>query len=328
MADVSDINAALPVRVIGSGLTGIETTPMAVDAFGSAHSGLYDASGSALGSSSTALWINLRDALGAELRGQRTKAESVPVVLPSDQTVIVQASPLPVTGSKFSFGEVTTASLSTQVVITKTTYTEPTTNGQRSFASSNAGDTGAGTGARTILLTYLDQTGAGPFTETITLNGTSRVNTVATNICFVESIKVLTVGSNGANLGTITMFTLPTAGGTAIGTIVVGDNQTLWAHHYVPTGITCYISGFSINNSSTAVGNGGVYVLKARNPTSSASVFLQVSDFHRLYGQSSTTTRTYLSPIQVVGPARIAAFVTPETNTSIVQRAAFDFIDN
>jgi len=54
-----------------------------------------------------------------------------------------------------------------------------------------------------------------------------------------------------------------------------------------------------------------------------------VSDFNTLYGASSgTTTRTYLSPIQVTGPAKLTVFVTSETTTSTVQRASFDFIDN
>lgn len=270
----------------------------------------------------------LQDNAGAAVTlGQKTMANSIPVVIPSDQTITVVSSPLPVNGSRFSFGNITTAS-QTKAVIEKTTYTSPTTNGQRSFASSNAGDAAAGTGARTILLTYYDQTCAGPFTETITMNGVSRVNTVATNICFIESILVLTVGSNGSNLGTITMFTLPTAGGTTIATITVGDNQTFWAHHYVAAGTSCYISGFSVNNTSTAVGNGGTFILMATNPTVAGSVNRQISDFHRLYGQSSTATRTYLSPIVVVGPALIRAYVTPETNTRISQRASFDYIDN
>jgi hypothetical protein len=260
--------------------------------------------------------------------GKSTDGNILPIAVDTTGKILTSSLSLPTTNSKFTFGTVTTAAINIQVPVEKTTYTEQATNGQRSFASSNPGDAAAGTGARTILLTYYDQTCAGPFTETITMNGTSRVNTVATNICFIESIKVLTVGSNGSNLGTITMFTQPTSGGTTIGTVAVGDNQTFWAHHYVAAGTTCYIFGFSVNNASTAVGNGAVFVLKADDPTVSGSVSNQISDYHRLYGQSSTSTRTYLSPIQVPGPAFIRAYVSPESNTSMVQRASFDYIDN
>lgn len=249
------------------------------------------------------------------------------VVTISPNSPSLSISPLPATGSKFSFGDVTTAA-QTLAVVTRTAYTEQTTNAQRSFASSSANDTSAGTGARTIRLTYLDQTGAGPFTETITLNGTSRVNTVATNVCFIEKIEVITAGSTGSNVGIISIYTVATAGGSVFGTIAATDNQTLWAHHYVPTGKTSFISGFAMGSNSTTVGGGANFILKTGQPTVANSVELQVSDFVTLYGQSSTNTREYSSPIQVPGPARIRAYVTPSTSASTVYRASFDFIDN
>lgn len=309
MADLSDNNSALNVKVIGANSSGVEQTPVQSSSGGAIHT-------------------NLRSESGTELLGQKTMAESIPIVFPSDQTVTTTTSPLPATGSDFSFGEITTNSAASTVPIYKTTYTEQTTNGQRSFASSSANDTAAGTGARTVKVIYYDQTGAGPFNETVTLNGTGRVNTVATNICFIEEMEILTVGSGGVNAGTITLFTTPTSGGSAIGTIAIGDNQTLWAHHYVPAGKTCYISGFSVNNTSTAVGNGAAFVIKHSTPTVANSAEHQVSDTHRLFGQSSTVTRNYNSPIQVPGPAKLRVFVHPESNTSVVQRASFDYIDN
>lgn len=309
MADLSDNNSAMNVKIIGADSSGVEQTPV--------HS-----------SSGGAIHTNLRTESGTELLGQKTMAQSIPIVFPSDQTVTTTTSPLPATGSDFSFGEITTASSASSVPVYKTTYTEQTTNGQRSFASSSANDTSAGTGARTVRVTYCDQTGAGPYSETVTLNGTSRVNTVATNICFIESMEILTVGAGGVNAGIITLFTVPTAGGSAIGTIAAGDNQTLWAHHYVPTGKTCYISGFAINNTSTAGGNGALFTIRQSSPTVANAAERQVSDSHRLFGQDSTVSRNYNSPIQVTGPAKLRVFVLPESNTSVVQRASFDYIDN
>lgn len=234
---------------------------------------------------------------------------------------------LPTTASKFSFGRVTTAATSLAPV-EETTYTEQITNGQRSLASSNAGDISGGTGARTVLITYYDQTGAGPFTETVTMAGTATANTVGTNICYIESLKVTSVGSAGSNQGTITLFTAINKGGTTITTIAVGDVQTFHAHHYVPLGKTCYISGFSIGSNATSAGAGGLFLLKASTPTVANSQELQVSDFVTIGGGQSTDTRTYNSPIQVVGPARVRAYVTPYATSSTVQYASFDFIDN
>lgn len=269
--------------------------------------------------------VNLRDATGAEKLGQQTSANSIPVVLPSDQTITISA--LPATGSKFSFGQVTT-SASTQVAVEATAYTEQTSNAQRSIASSSANDTSAGTGARTVKITYMNATGAGPFTETVTLNGTSFVNTVSTTICFVEKIEVVIVGSTGSNVGTLTLKAATAGGGATIGTITATNNQTFWAHHYVPTGLTSYISGVNIGDNGSSAGQGGVFVLKAATPATANTPEIQVSDFLNVPGAATSFTRIYNSPIQVVGPARVRAYITPSATSSYTSYASFDYIDN
>lgn len=311
MADLSDLNSSQSVKIAGAGpTTGVETNYLDIDSTGRPTVKVTDTAGSSI------------------TIGQKTMVNSIPVTIASDQTLIIQSTPLPASGSGFVFGEVTTAAISTLAVVEKTIYTEQTVNAQRSIASASANDTAVGTGARTVIITYLDQTMAGPFTETLTLNGTTGVNTVNTNICFIESIKVVTAGSGGANAGIITLYSAINKGGSVIGTIALGDNTTFWSHHYVPSSKICYISGFSVNNNSTAVGNGASFTLRARNPLVVTSVNTQISDTHRLYGQSSTANRLYNSPIQIQGPALIRVYVSPESNTSIVQRASFDFIDN
>lgn len=229
-------------------------------------------------------------------------------------------------GADFAFGDVTTSAL-TRVLVTRTVYTEQTTNGQRSFASSNVNDTAAGTGARTVKITYLDQTGAGPFTEIITLNGTTGVNTVATDICYVEQLEVLTAGSTGSNIGIITLFTAINKGGSAIGTVAATNNQTFWAHHYVSTGKTCNITGISCGHNGTTVGSGALFTINWKPLNNAVAVETQASDFVRLYGQTSTFSRNYSSPIKVIGPARLQVYVTPETASSTIYRAAFDFFE-
>jgi len=226
-------------------------------------------------------------------------------------------------GSDFSFGDITSASL-TQKAVARTTYTEQTTNAQRSIASANANDTAAGTGARTVQIEYFDQTGAGPFTEDVTLNGTTYVNTVATNICFIESIKVITAGSGGVNAGIITLKAATAGGGATIGTVNATDNQTFWAHHYVATGKEMNITGVAVSHSGTTVGSGGVFIVRS-TPIAANAARVQVTDFIRLYGQASTFSRTYTSPVKVLGPAKVFLFVTPETASSTVYRGSIDF---
>lgn len=229
-------------------------------------------------------------------------------------------------GADFAFGDVTLAVIA-EAVVRRTAYTEQTSNAQRSIASASASDSSAGTGARTVKITYLTSTGTGPFTETVTLNGTTYVNTVATDICFIEEIKVMTVGSTGSNVGILTLKAATAGGGATIGTINATNNQTFWAHHYVPLGKESNITGVSVSHNGTTVGSGGVFVVKAFMFATPNASEVQVTDFIRLYGQSSTFARTYTSPIKVTGPARLLVYVTPETSSSTVYRAAIDFFE-
>lgn len=229
--------------------------------------------------------------------------------------------------SGFASGYVNTAA-TTITSVRNSTYVEQVTNAQRSLLSASANDTSAGTGARTVRITYYDATYAGPFTDTITLNGVTPVNTNNSNLCYIEKMEVLTVGSGGSNAGSIALRAATAGGGTTIGSIGTSDNQTFWCHHYVPSGKTCSITSVSVCHNGTTVGSGGLFVVKAQTLNVSNSVDSQVTDFIRLYGQSSITPRVYGTAVRVTGPARITMYVTPETGSSTFYRSAFDFYDS
>lgn len=298
----------------------------------------------------------LQDNAGAAITlGQKGISLSIPIVIASDQSSIpvkmqdgsgtaltstlvsskqsldvniansISISPLPASGSGFCFGQLNTSTSVAYLAVESTAYTEPTTNSTMTIVSSSASDSSAGTGARTVTVTYLDQTGAGPFTTVFTMNGTTVVTAGVSNMCFIEKITVSTIGSTGSNVG---ILTLKTGGGATVGTIAATVNQTLWTHHYVPTSKTCYISGFSVGNNATAAGNGAQFILKSSTPTISNTPEIQINDTIALAGVSNTTTRSYLSAIQVVGPARVRAYVLPYANAATSQFASFDFIDN
>lgn len=261
------------------------------------------------------------------LTGKRS-TDGALTYLQTDEDGRLVTSALTGFGADFTFGDVPSNNTK-QKVVRRTTYNEQTVNAQRSFASANANDDGspAGTGARTLKFIYYDQTGAGPFSETLTLNGTGCVSTVATNIAFIEQMHVMTVGSTGSNVGIITMYVNAACGGGTIGTIAATDNQTFWAHHYVPTGKIANVTGISAGSTSTTVGCGALFLLKSKNLSVSGAAENTVSDFVRLYGQSSTFSRTYLSPIKIAGPARLLLYVTPECSSAITYRAAIDFFE-
>lgn len=270
--------------------------------------------------------INLGQWIGSAVPtvGQKLMTESIPVVISSDQ--VLNIAQVPTADTFFRFGDVVSAAIS-QLAVRRTTYTEQTSDAQRSIASSSANDTAAGTGARTVRIIYLNSTGAGPFTETVTLNGTTYVNTVATNICFIESIEVLTVGSTGSNVGILTLKAATAGGGATIGTIRATDIRTFWCHHYVPIGKSMNVTGISVSHNGTTVGSGAVFILKAK-PIGVVNVpEIQISDFVRLYGQASTFARLYNSPVKVDGPTRVVMYVTSESASTFTYRASFDYFE-
>jgi hypothetical protein len=252
-------------------------------------------------------------------------SDGTPIGNVGDALKVIQAGSIP-NESNFSFGDVTTAAL-TQVLVRRTAYTEPTSAATRSISSSNANDSSAGTGARIVRIIYYDNTGAGPFTTTVTLNGTTAVNTSVSNIRFIEHIEVISVGSTGSNTGILTLFGSTGGAGGTVGTVAATNNQTFWTHHYVPLGRIGYVTGISCSHNGTTVGSGGVFIIFAQLTNATTEPNKQISDSVRCYGQSSTFARNYASPIVVPGPARIEVRVTPETSSSTVYRASLDFYE-
>ncbi len=116
---------------------------------------------------------------------------------------------------------------------------------QLELVSSSANDTGAGTGARTIRIVYIDSNGDMQ-TENVTLNGTTPVNTVATNIAFIQWICVSSAGSNNYPAGNISLRN--TAGTTTYDYIVAGGNQSNRGTFTVPTGHKGYITGWNCSS--------------------------------------------------------------------------------
>jgi hypothetical protein len=210
-----------------------------------------------------------------------------------------------------------------------TAYNEQTTNARRSIASNNANDTAAGTGARTVLIEYFSNTSgvSGPFYETVTLNGTTPVNTISTSICYIDSLTVLTAGSVGTNVGTITLYASTGGAGAAIGTIgigiiapALGDRQTFWAHHYIPTGsvasFATFVVGSTVPNSNLAY-----YFLRYFNLSVANRSGYIVSD---IIPAGNTVVRALGIPFKVPGPAKVSMWCVPTAN-NMAMAGNFDF---
>lgn len=219
-------------------------------------------------------------------------------------------------------GYIGTAAITT-VAVRATSYIADTAATQRSVVSSSANDTSAGTGARTVKITYYDNSVNGPFTETVTMNGTTPVNTVNTNIRFIEKMEVMTVGSTGANAGTISLKQNTGGGGSTLGSIAISDNQTYWAHHYVATGKTAHIYAVRAGSSIT---NGIVNVIATGDPTATNLPSRNISNGIRM-GSANQVVSFYewVAPLSVVGPNFVFINTKPDAVTASTIYASFDY---
>lgn len=266
-----------------------------------------------------------------EAKGQRTKAQSIPVTFATDQDAVAIYLAAPFgsrTGIVTSSVTLGGGSAGTLNRVYLTAYTEQTSNATRSVASSSANDTSAGTGARKVRITYYNSSLTGPFTTDVTLNGTTAVATSVSDICFVESVIVLESGSGKFNAGVITLYVNSTGGGGAIGAIGfggivtgVGDNRTFWGHHYVADGFTATLATFVASAESGGSGTNATFFFRVNNPLSSVSPEVIVSDLLLVTG---SIVRVLSYPVTVVGPAKVITYGVPAVN-NVKLNASIDF---
>lgn len=125
-------------------------------------------------------------------------------------------------------------------------------------SSSDANDTAAGTGARTVYIKGINGTGS-ETDEIVTLNGQTEVNTAHT-YTFIQQVTVMTVGSGGKNAGNIYVGTgTVTAGVPAVvyGIAATGENNSLTGAWVCPAGYKGYITFGSVQ---TGTENGANYI--------------------------------------------------------------------
>ncbi len=173
-----------------------------------------------------------------------------------------------------------------------TAYNEPATCELCNVVSSDVNDTAAGTGARTISITGINEL-YNIVTETLTLNGTTPVSTV-NKYCNIHRAYVLTAGSGGTAAGNITI-TSTAAGTPAIAYIALGYNQTQSTVYMVPTGYTAYVNLPNVSGQNTTANSlcdigcfkkefGGVYRVQM--------------DFHLTGGTTAYMPKVFGAPLK------------------------------
>lgn len=222
---------------------------------------------------------------------------------------------------------ITTATASTS--LRASSYFHQSVGAQRSVDSLSADDTSGGTGARKVKIIYYDGNMDGPFVEEVTLNGTTGVNTVATNIGFVDRMEISEVGSGGGNAGNVRLHQGLDATGGLIGQILIGDNRTFWCHHFVAQDRICLVTGVRIgarNNDVLADPAAGVLNLNKSNPLDVGVPQLNL-DVAIRYDRAAPASPQFVTPITVTGPALVFATIVPDDSSNVIHYGAFEFAE-
>ncbi len=217
-------------------------------------------------------------------------------------------------------GYVATSSTGNQAV-RGTPYLPQGNNAQRSVSSTSAADANGGTGAQSVTINYLDAAFAA-HSETVVLNGVTPVNTVGTNIAFIESIVVASVGSGQVNAGTIQLFTATGGGGTIWASAAPGDQGTAYAHHYVPAGVTCYVTSL-IAGGTVVSGVSNLVHQQSLKTAGAPTVQAGESIVHPAAGQWDHDFRV---PVAFTGPDLIWVNEQPTAATANKTWAGFEYV--
>lgn len=138
------------------------------------------------------------------------------------------------------FGNLTATS-SAEVLVAARAYVEQSSEAQRAVVSTSQQDKPAGSGAKKVLITYLNSAYELK-TEEVTLNGTTNVNTVASDIRFIEKFEV---SQGAAAVGAIKILDGTGGGASEFCGIGAATYDAFLCHHYIPAGKRAWIMEWS-----------------------------------------------------------------------------------
>ena len=144
-------------------------------------------------------------------------------------------------------------------------YTFPSSTTTTTISSSNANDTSAGTGARTVFVEGLNANYE-RVTETASLNGQTGV-TLANAYLRVNKVTILTAGSGGTSAGSIFVGTgTVTTGVPAVILNRTGSssNESESGFYSVPVGYTAFITRWTMSSSNNTANEATRFILRVR----------------------------------------------------------------
>jgi hypothetical protein len=200
-----------------------------------------------------------------------------------------------------------------------TLYVYPTSAIHMKVSSANANDSALGTGARTVLVSGLDQN-YNEISEIVTLNGQTPVLTAALFIRVFRAY-VVTAGASNTAAGTIYIGDgVVTAGIPAIvyAEISLGENQTLMAMWTVPAGYTFYVYRGTFTAASN---NSSQYILGKFVVRPFGGVFRNAAD---VTANSNVIAYDFEIPLPIAEKSDIEARAIALSGTNFYVTASFE----
>lgn len=219
------------------------------------------------------------------------------------------------------YGQITTSGADSGILWPDSALYIPTTGVQPSLVSTSANDTSAGTGIRTVKVEYLD-TNYDPHTETVTMNGTTPVTMTACTVKFINNIIALTVGSNGASVGTITA----SYSGNNMSVIGVGQNNAQSSARMIPNGKVAFITGMAAGSSS---GSAAASTKVTINSTQAGTtIYTHYFALGEIVVQDGSATLSMTMPLGPFMEGAVIAMAYETDKTATIAGTWFGWIEN
>ena len=188
-------------------------------------------------------------------------------------------------------------------------------------------------GMRTIEVTGLQTWGIAETSETVTLDGTTPVNTVSSYV-IIHRMKMLTHGTSGPNVGTITA-TAAAPDSTVTAQIDPDTGQTEMSIYGIPSTQKAYMTSFDVNahntgNPSTVIEvDFDMLVNEHPDVDETAAAFIIKANMGMIMTGSTIFTKNFEPPLEIAGPA-IIKFQAISTLADTEAVAEFDLylVDN
>lgn len=187
---------------------------------------------------------------------------------------------------------------------TQQIWVAPTAARVHAIVSSDANDTSAGTGARTVKVYGLTGWGTAETSETVTMAGATPVNT-SNSYVIVHRMEVITWGSSGPNVGLITATAA--VDGTITAVIIATEGRTQMAIYGIPSTQNFYMTKYWVSTEKVTASVESVEARIFVNDYASN----ELTAFKQIHAQQLTTEGTsalefiFDCPLIVTGPAII-----------------------